>query len=76
MSNVDFEALWIELHFNGKQNLLCGIMYRHPNGNLDNFMDYINQTIEQIHQENQCWINLMAEAAYAADPALLGALRF
>ena len=51
-------------------------MYRHPNGNLDNFMDYINQTIEQIHQETQCWINLMAEAAYAADPALLGALRF
>jgi exonuclease III len=52
-SNVDFEALWIELHFKGKQNLLCGIIYRHPNGNLDNLMNYINQTIEQIHQENK-----------------------
>ena len=28
-------------------------MYRHPNGNLDNFINYINQIIEQIHQENK-----------------------
>ena len=32
-------------------------MYRHPNGNLDNFMNYVNSTIEKIHHENkQCLI--------------------
>ena len=52
-SKHDFEALWIEIDTVGQPNLLCGVQYRHPNGNLDNFMDYINMTIEKIHQENK-----------------------
>lgn len=52
-SKHDFEALWIEIDTVGQPNLLCGVLYRHPNGNLDNFMDYINMTIEKIHQENK-----------------------
>ena len=52
-SKHDFEALWIEIDTVGQPNLMCGILYRHPNGNLDNFMDYINMTIEKIHQENK-----------------------
>ena len=36
-----------------QQNLICGIIYRHSNGNLDNFMSYINLTIDQIHRENK-----------------------
>ena len=31
----DFEALWIEVHNNCHSNLLCGIIYRHPNGDLE-----------------------------------------
>ena len=49
----NFEALWIEIDTIGQPNLVCGILYRHPNGNLDKFMEYMNLTIEKIHQENK-----------------------
>ena len=52
-STNDFEALWIEIDFGNKANLICGLIYRHPSSNLDNFMDYINPTIETINQENK-----------------------
>ena len=52
-SLIDYEALWIEIVANGQHNTICGIIYRHPNGDIDNFMEYINSTIEKIHQENK-----------------------
>ena len=52
-STYDFEALWIEIDFTTQSNIICGVIYRHPCGNLDNFMDYINSTIESINQENK-----------------------
>ena len=52
-STYDFEALWIEIDFANQSNIICGVIYRHPSGNLDNFMDYINSTIESINQENK-----------------------
>lgn len=52
-TNVDFEALWIEINCDGQFNLICGVVYRHPNGNLDNFMVYINKVIEKIHLQNK-----------------------
>ena len=35
--NVDFEALWIEINCDAQSNLICGVIYRHPNRNFDNF---------------------------------------
>ena len=52
-SNKDFEALWIEINFIGQPNLICGIVYRHPNANLENVLNYIDSTIEKIHQQNK-----------------------
>ena len=52
-STPDFEALWIEIHADGQQNLLCGVIYRHPNSNLDNFLEYISLTTEKINQESK-----------------------
>ena len=52
-SNPNLEALWIEILAEGQPNLICGIVYRHPYSKLDNFMDYMNTTIENIHQENK-----------------------
>ena len=52
-STYDFEALWIEIDFANQSNIICGVIYRHPSGNLDNFMNYINSTIESINQENK-----------------------
>ena len=52
-SSPDFEALWLEILGEGKRNLLCGVLYRHPNSNLEKFLDYINLTAEKIIQENK-----------------------
>jgi hypothetical protein len=37
--------------------MLCGLMYRHPNGNLDVFQNYLNSILDKIHRQNkQCLI--------------------
>ena len=57
LSDSNYEALWIEIQLVGQSNIICAVLYRHPNGNLDNFMNYVNSTIEKIHHENkQCLI--------------------
>ena len=58
----DFEALWIEVHNGCHSNLLCGILYRHPNGNLERFIEYLNSTVERINRETnfvQSWETLI-----------------
>ena len=52
-THVDFQALWIEIQCDGQQNLICGVLYRHPNGSFETFMDYVNSTVEKIYQENK-----------------------
>ena len=47
-STADYEALWIEIHNTHSSNILCGIIYRHPNGNLESFFEYLNSTAEKI----------------------------
>jgi len=37
---ADYEALWIKIHNTQSLNILCGIIYRHPNGNLESFFEY------------------------------------
>ena len=32
VSNLDFDALWIKILTHGQPNVLCGVIYRHPNG--------------------------------------------
>ena len=52
----NFEALWIEVHNNCHSNVLCGILYRHPNGDLGQFIDYLSCAIDRINQENKTCI--------------------
>lgn len=47
-STADYEALWIEIHNTHSLNILCGIIRRHPNGNLESFLEYLNSTAEKI----------------------------
>ena len=47
-STADYEALWIEIHNTHSLNILCGIIYRHPNGNLESLFEYLNSTMEKI----------------------------
>ena len=49
----DFEALWIQTIIHGQPNMVCGVIYWLPNGNLDNFMNYINEKVEKNQQEEK-----------------------
>ena len=52
----NFKALCIEVHYNCHSNVLCGILYRYPNGDLGQFIDYLSCAIDKINQENICII--------------------
>ena len=54
----DFEALWVEMLNGSQRNMMCGVIYWHPHGNMQNFMDFINCTIEKIDRENKFCIIL------------------
>ena len=53
ISVEDFEALWIEINFKNQPNLICGVVYRHQNGDVDKFMEYLNNTLEKIRCDNK-----------------------
>ena len=46
-----YESLWIEIQNDAENKTICGIIYRHPHGNLDSFITHINTVIEKIHHE-------------------------
>jgi len=52
-SMPEFESLWIEIQSPKQSNLLCGIMYRNPNSNNEQFLNYLNSTVEKVNQENK-----------------------
>jgi hypothetical protein len=37
----------------GKASIICGVVCRHPRGDLDTFIEYLNSGIEKINQENK-----------------------
>ena len=47
-TTADYEALWIEIQNSHGHNIICGVIYRHPNDNLGSFLDYLNSTAECI----------------------------
>ena len=52
-STADYEALWIIIHNTHSLNILCVIIYRHPNGNLESFSEYLNSTAEKIDRASK-----------------------
>jgi len=44
------------VHNNSHSNLLCGIIYRHPNGDLERFIEYVSSTTHRINRENKTCI--------------------
>ena len=53
LSNNDLEMLWIEILTIGQRNIICGVVYRHPNNNVDNFINILEPTLETIQYENK-----------------------
>ena len=45
--------LWIEIENNAHSNILCGVVYRHPHGDIASFMEYLNSSVDKIHRENK-----------------------
>ena len=58
LSTDDFETLWVEMQNGSQRNMICGVIYWHPHGNMQNFMDFLNSTIEKIDRENKFYIIL------------------
>jgi len=52
-SQNEYESLWIEIKSDLHHNLICGVIYRHPNSNFETFMNYLNNTIDKINNENK-----------------------
>ena len=53
ISDKYFEALWIEIQDDLQRNLLCGVIYRHPKGNLNLFFQYINSVLQKVNREGK-----------------------
>ena len=47
----DYESLWIEIQNDTGHKTIYGVLYRHPHGNLDNFLNHLNMIVEKIHRE-------------------------
>ena len=55
-SSAESEILWVEIESQLNKNVLCGIVYRHPNSNLESFSNKIYSIIEKVHQEKKLCI--------------------
>ena len=44
-----FEALSIEVQNTGHGDFVCDVIYRHPNSNMNNFMEFRNVTIDGVN---------------------------
>ncbi|XP_048586388.1 uncharacterized protein LOC125568354 [Nematostella vectensis] len=54
ISNDQQESLWVEIQNNkGSKNILCGVIYRHPNSSLDPFLEHFYKTMDKISKEGK-----------------------
>lgn len=49
----EFEALWIEVESDLHQNIICGVIYRHPRSDPDVLIQYLNSKIDKVTKENK-----------------------
>jgi exonuclease III len=49
----DFECLWIEVHTKCHRNIVCSVIYGHPNGNFDHFSNYLTAAMDKISNEKK-----------------------
>ena len=52
-TKADFECLWIEVECDLHHNIVCGVIYRHPNTNYESFFEYLSNTIGKVNDENK-----------------------
>ena len=52
-STVDYECLCIDIPSKFKDDLIRGVIYRHPNSNPEAFWAFLNKSIGKINRENK-----------------------
>lgn len=52
-SKKEFESLFIEINLKNQHNIVCGVIYRHPNAKLDLMTDFLYNTVDKISKENK-----------------------
>ena len=52
-STLAFQALWIEIQFLKKTNIICGVIYRQHNSP-DQFQIYFDEILEKLSTQNNC----------------------
>ena len=51
-SNIDIECQWLELKFKHQRNVIIANLYRPPQGNVTNFISYLENILGKIRLEN------------------------
>ena len=49
----DYECLWAEVHTKCHRNIVCSVIYRHPNSNFANFSNYMTTSMDKISNEKK-----------------------
>ena len=50
-SGIDVECQWLELNFELQRNIVLATVYRPPQGNIKNFIKYLENTLNQLQLE-------------------------
>ena len=53
ISSHAFQALWVELQFERKSNIICDVIYRQHNSP-ETFQTYFDETLEKLWQAYLC----------------------
>ena len=56
----EFESLWIEINRDPYKNILCAVIYRHPNGKTEDYNKYLFSTLEKRSKNNK-WCLFMGD---------------
>ena len=52
--NPDFQSLWIEIQSKTNSNMICGVIYRHPNiFKFETFKNYLDPILDKISKEKK-----------------------
>ena len=49
----EFESLFVEFDIPHQHNIICGVIYRHPNVKLEKMLDFLYTTTEKINREGK-----------------------
>ena len=52
-SNPELESIWIEIEVPHQHNIICGLIYRHPNQSITKAADFLYKTTEKVNNEGK-----------------------